>query len=159
MVIHATKILYRKLKPEQPIHLTSKFFKGVVVQLDYFYYLWPVDRKRGLFFYKNYFNEFYSAQTIKIQRKILWTLRVIEDLDRIPEIYFKHLEGTDGLYEIRIQSGNDIFRIFCFFDDNNLVVIGHGFQKKTKKTPEREIDRGLKIKREYYEEKKLNKSK
>ena len=116
-------------------------------------------KKRGLYFYKDYFNEFYSDQKTKVQKKILWTLRVIEDLDRIPEIYFKHLEGTDGLYEIRVQSGSDIFRIFCFFEDNNLVVIGHGFQKKTQKTPEREIERGEKIKREYYEEKKLNKSK
>src|SRR3990170_2734268 len=97
-----------------------------------------VDKKRDLLFYRDYFNEFYSEQTTKVQKKILWTLRVIEDLERIPEIYFKHLAGTDGLYEIRIQSGNDIYRIFCFFDDNNLVVIGHGFQKKTQKTPERE---------------------
>ena len=86
-------------------------------------------------------------------------MRVIEDLDRIPEIYFKHLEGTDGLYEVRVQSGSDIFRIFCFFDKNNLVVIGHGFQTKTQKTPDRELERAEKIKREYYEEKKINKSK
>ena len=118
-----------------------------------------MDKKRRLLFYKDYFDEFYSDQTTKVQKKILWTLRVIEDLDRIPEIYFKHLEGTDGIYEIRVQSGSDIFRILCFFDENNLVVIGHGFQKKTQKTPEREIERGEKIKREYYEEKKLNKSK
>ena len=116
-------------------------------------------KKRGLYFYKDYFNKFYSDQTTKVQKKILSTLRVIEDLNRIPEIYFKHLEGTDGLYEIRVQSGSDIFRIFCFFDNNNLIVIGHGFQKKTQKTPEKEIERGEKIKREYYEEKKLNKSK
>ena len=94
-----------------------------------------------------------------VQKKILWTLRVIEDLDRIPEIYFKHLEGTDGLYEVRVQSGSNIFRIFCFFDKNILVVIGHGFQKKTQKTPDRELERAEKIKREYYEEKKINKSK
>ena len=58
-----------------------------------------------------------------------------------------------------VQSGSDIFRIFCFFDDNNLVVVGHGFQKKSQKTPEREIERAEKIKQEYYEEKKLNKAK
>ena len=118
-----------------------------------------MDKKRELLFYKDYFRGFYGDQTKKIQKKILWTLRVIEDLDRIPEIYFKHLEGTDGLYEIRVQSGSDIFRIFCFFDNNNLVVIGHGFQKKTQKTPDRELGRAEKIKREYYEEKKINKSK
>jgi len=118
-----------------------------------------VDRKRDLLFFKDYFNYFYADQTAKVQKKILWTLRVIEDLERILEIYFKHLEGTDGLYEIRVQSGSDIFRIFCFFDNNNLVVVGHGFQKKTQKTPDREIERAEKIKREYYEEKKIDKSK
>jgi len=65
------------------------------------------------------------------------------------------LESTDGLYEIRVQNGSDIFRIFCFFDNNNLVVVGHGFQKKTQKTPDKELERAAKIKREYYEEKNL----
>ena len=82
---------------------------------------------------------------------------LIEDIDRIPEVYFKHLENTDGLYEIRVQSGNNIFRIFCFFDNNNIVVVGHGFQKKTQKTPSKEIERAEQIKKEYYEEKKSNK--
>jgi phage-related protein len=116
-----------------------------------------VSKKRILFFFKSYFHEFYDAQKTKVQKRILWTLRVIEELDRIPEIYFKHLEGTDGIYEIRVQSGRDIFRILCFFDEKNIVVIGHGFQKKTQRTPGREIERGQKIKRKYYEEKKLNK--
>lgn len=112
-------------------------------------------QRRDLLFYKDYFQDFYNSRTEKVQKKILWTLRVIEDLDRIPEIYFKHLERTDGLYEIRIQSSSDIFRIFCFFDNNNLVVIGHGFQKKTQKTPGRELERAEKIKREYYEKKNV----
>jgi phage-related protein len=92
-------------------------------------------------------------QTKKVQPKIIWTFRIIEDLDIIPEIYFKHLENTDGLYEIRIQLGRDIYRIFCFFDDQNVVVIGHGFQKKTQKTPIKEIEKAQKIKKEYYDEK------
>lgn len=116
-------------------------------------------KKRELLFFRDYFEEFYSQQLPKVQKKILWTLKVIEDLDRIPEVYFKHLESTDGLYEIRVQSGSDIFRIFCFFDDNNLVVVGNGFQKKTQKPPEKELERAERIKREYYEEKKLNKPK
>jgi phage-related protein len=112
-----------------------------------------MDKKRELFFYQNYFKDFYRAQSKKVQAKILWTLRIIEDLDRIPEIYFKHIESTDGLYEIRIQVGSDIFRVFCFFDSNKLIVIGHGFQKKTQKTPNKEIERAIKIKNEYYENK------
>lgn len=81
-------------------------------------------------------------------------MRIIEDLDRVPEVYFKHLNGTSGLYEIRVQNRSNIFRIFCFFDDNNLVVVGHGFQKKTQKTPHNEIAQAEKIKKEYYEERK-----
>jgi phage-related protein len=72
-------------------------------------------------------------------------------------VYFKHLENTDGIYEIRVQSGTNIFRIFCFFDKNNIVVVGHGFHKKTQKTPFKEIERAEQIKKEYYEEKKSNK--
>ena len=115
-----------------------------------------MDKKRALYFYKDYFNEFYQAQTWKVQKKILWVLQIIETIDWIPELYFKHLEGTDGIYEIRVQLGSNIFRVFCFFDSNNLVVIGHGFQKKTQKTPHREIERIENIKKEYYEQKKLD---
>lgn len=113
--------------------------------------------KRELLFYKDYFQDFLENQSAKVQKKILWTLGVIEDLERVPETYLKHLEGSDGLYEIRVQSGSDIFRIFCFFDEGRIVVVGHGFQKKTQKTPERELERAEKIRRAYYEEKKLNK--
>jgi len=59
------------------------------------------------------------------------------------------LEGTDGLYEIRVKNGSDIFRIFCFFDEGKLVVLANGFQKKTQKTPKQEIEKALKIKKEY----------
>jgi phage-related protein len=111
-------------------------------------------KKRGLFFYKDYFRKFFDSQSWKVQKKILWTLEIIETIDRIPEIYFKHLENTDGLYEIRVQVGNNIYRIFCFFDKDNLVVVGHGFQKTTQKTPQQELDKAAKIKTQYYEEKK-----
>lgn len=117
-----------------------------------------MNKKRELFFYKNYFQEFYRAQTAKVKKKILWTLDAVETLDRIPEVYFKHLENSDGIYEIRVQVGGDIFRIFCFFDNNNLVVVGHGFQKKTQKTPGGEIDKAERIKKEYYDRKGFNKS-
>lgn len=86
--------------------------------------------------------------------KIIWTFELIEDLQKIPESYLKHIENTDGLYEIRIQQGSDIFRIFCFFDQGQLVVLANGFQKKSQKTPKSEIDKALKIKKEYESEKK-----
>jgi phage-related protein len=62
------------------------------------------------------------------------------------------LEGTEGIYEIRVQYGNDIFRIFCFFDEGQLVVLANGFQKKTQKTPKKEIEMALKIKAAYENE-------
>ncbi|MCG8319771.1 MAG: type II toxin-antitoxin system RelE/ParE family toxin [Cytophagales bacterium] len=112
-----------------------------------------MSKKRELFFFRDYFEKFYDEQTEKVKKKILWTLRVIEELDKIPEVYLKHLKNTSGLYEIRVQVGSNIFRIFCFFDIDNLIVIGHGFQKKSQKTPKQQIERAEQIKREYYDSK------
>jgi len=89
-----------------------------------------------------------------VKDKIIWTLEVIEDIQRVPETYLKHIENTDGLYEIRVQVGSDIFRIFCFFDKGKLVVLANGFQKKSQKTPSQEIEKAIKIKEEYENEKK-----
>lgn len=111
-------------------------------------------RCRRIIFYKNYFEDFFMAQSEKVREKVIWTLDLIEELDRVPETYLKHLVDTDGLFEIRIQQGSDIFRIFCFFDRGRLVVLANGFQKKTIKVPKNEIDRALRIKAEYENEKK-----
>jgi phage-related protein len=104
---------------------------------------------RTIIFYKDYFQDFFVKQRDKVRDKIVWTLELIEDIQKIPETYLKHLENTDGLYEIRIQQGSDIFRIFCFFDHGQLVILMNGFQKKTQKTPKKEIEKALKIKEEY----------
>ncbi|OAQ43662.1 addiction module toxin RelE [Pedobacter psychrophilus] len=104
---------------------------------------------RKIIFFKNYFQDFFDKQSTKVKAKIVWTFDLVEDLQRVPETYLKHLENTDGLYEIRVQFGNDIFRIFCFFDKGQLIVLAHGFQKKTQKTPKKEIEHALKIKAEY----------
>ena len=103
--------------------------------------------------YKDYFENFFVEQRQKVKDKIIWTLRLIEDVKQVPEIYLKHIAGTDGLYEVRVQSGSDIFRIFCFFDDDQLVVLANGFQKKTQKTPKNDIEKALKIKKEYENDK------
>ena len=104
-------------------------------------------------FFKSYFQNFFNQQSKKVKEKIIWTFDLIEDLQRVPETYFKHIEDTDGLYEIRVQLGSDIFRIFCFFDKGNLVVLANGFQKKTQKTSKKEIELALKIKSAYENEK------
>ena len=111
------------------------------------------EKIRTVFLYKDYFTDFYNQQKQKVKAKIIWTFRLIETIQQIPDEYLKHLKGTDGLYEIRIQLGSDIFRIFCFFDEGKLIVIANGFQKKTNKTPKFEIEKALKIKREYETEK------
>jgi phage-related protein len=108
---------------------------------------------RTIVFYKNYFQDFFSGQTKKVRAKIIWTFDLIEEIERVPETYLKYLEETNGLYEIRVQMGSDIFRIFCFFDRDKLVVILNGFQKKTQKTPKNEIIMALKIKAAYEAEK------
>ena len=107
---------------------------------------------RKITFYKNFFQDFFSKQTKKVKEKIVWTFDLIEDLQRVPESYLKHLENTDGLYEIRVQFGGDIFRVFCFFEEGQLVVLANGFQKKTQKTPKKEIEMALKIKAAYENE-------
>ena len=104
---------------------------------------------RTVTLYKDYFFNFYQKQKQKVKDKIIWTFRIIETQQQIPSDYLKHLEGTDGLYEIRVQLASDIFRIFCFFDEGKLVVLANGFHKKTQKTPKLEIEKALKIKREY----------
>jgi phage-related protein len=119
-------------------------------------YLCVVSKKqknRTIIFYKNYFQSFFDKQNKKVKAKIVWTFDLVEDLQRVPETYLKHIENTNGLYEIRIQLASDIFRIFCFFDKGQLVVLANGFQKKTQKTPKQEIELALKIKAEYENEK------
>ncbi len=111
------------------------------------------EKIRTVFLYKDYFTNFFYKQKQKVKDKIIWTFRLIETVQQVPEDYLKHLEGTDGLYEIRVQQGSDIFRIFCFFDSGKLVILANGFQKKTQKTPKSEIDKALKIKKDYETEK------
>ncbi|MBI2257657.1 MAG: type II toxin-antitoxin system RelE/ParE family toxin [Flavobacteriia bacterium] len=113
-----------------------------------------MNKKRKIIAYKNYFLDFYKNQTDIVQKKIEWTLNLIKITQQVPEKYFKHLEGTKGLYEIRVEVGGNIYRIFSFFDKGNLVVLGNAFQKKTQKTPKQELIKAIKIMEEYHHENK-----
>lgn len=101
--------------------------------------------------FENHFWVFYDAQTKVVQEKIDYVLNLIITLERVPSKFFKHLE--EGIYEIRIKVGSDIFRLFSFFDHGKLVILLHGIQKKTDKVARREIDRAKGLRVRYYESK------
>ena len=109
---------------------------------------------RQVIAYKSYFLDFYEGLPDNAQAKIEWTLNLIRVTRQVPEKYFKHLEGTNGLYEIRVEVGSNIYRIFSFFDKGNLVVLGNAYQKKSQKTPKQELEKAIKIMEEYQNENK-----
>jgi putative addiction module killer protein len=104
---------------------------------------------RTLIPYKNFFWDFYNPLDKKLKDKVDYVLQIIISVERISTKFFKHLD--DGIYEIRIEHKGDIYRIFSFFDEGRLIILLHGIQKKTQKTPRKEIDRAKKLRREYYE--------
>ena len=108
---------------------------------------------RKVIAYKSCFEDFILSQPQKVQDKIFKIIEAIEFLERIPSNYLKFIVGTNGLYEARIQLASNIWRIFCFFDGDNLVVLLNGFQKKTQKTPKKEIDKAVRLMEEYHKEK------
>lgn len=89
-----------------------------------------------------------------VQEKIEYVFKIISTVDRIPQKFLKHIEGTEGLYEIRIKVGSNIYRMFCCFDKGKIVIVFHGFQKKSQKTPKKEIKKALKPKEAYVANKK-----
>ena len=94
-------------------------------------------------------------QNDKVQEKIEYVFKILQTVQKVPKIFFDHITGTDGLYEIRVEVESNIFRIFCCFDKGNLVVLFNGFQKKSQKTPKNQIELALKLKSEYFTTKSL----
>lgn len=88
---------------------------------------------RNIIFYKNHFIEFYQNQNDKVKNKIQYIFELIKQVERVPEKFLKHLEGTEGLFEVRVEYQSSIYRIFCCFDEGRLVVLFNGFQKKSQK--------------------------
>lgn len=111
------------------------------------------DFLRNIFYYKNYYLDFFNTLNPKVKLKFNWTLKLVATVDKIPLKYFKHITSSTGIYEIRVEVGSDIYRVFSFFDKGNLIVLINGFQKKTQKTPKKEIELAEKLKKEYFEEK------
>lgn len=90
---------------------------------------------------------FYESLGIREQEKIDYVFEMVKSLDMIPKRFFKHLEGTDGLFEIRVELESNIFRVLCFFDEGRLVVVINSFQKKSQKTPKQELELAIKLKK------------
>jgi phage-related protein len=112
-----------------------------------------MDRHRQIIYFKHYFLDFFDQQTEKVKEKIDHVLFVVTVADRIPQKFFQHLEGTNGVYEIRVEFQGNIYRIFCCFDEGQVVVLFNGFQKKSQKTASEELDKAVKIMNEYFDEK------
>ena len=85
----------------------------------------------------------------KQAQKVLWVLQLIEELESVPRQYFKKLVDSEGIWEVRIQFGNDIFRLLGFFDSGALLILTNGFAKKSQKTPPQEITLAIRRKNEY----------
>ena len=107
---------------------------------------------REIFYYKNYYLNFFNSLKPEAKKKLNWTLQLLSTIERVPEKYFKHMTGSSGIFEIRVEVGSDIFRIFSFFDKGKLIILLNGFQKKSQKTPKNELELAEKLKKQYFEE-------
>ena len=108
---------------------------------------------RDIFYYKSYYLDYFNSLDNKVRQKFNWTLKLISTVDRVPVKYFKHIEDSTGLFEIRVEFGSNIYRVFSFFDKGQLVILINGFQKKSQKTPKKEIEKAEKLKKQYFDEK------
>jgi len=109
--------------------------------------------KRQIFVFENHFREFKQTLDRDTLKKVYQVLEYIMLLDIIPARFLKSIEGTNGLFEIRVESGSNIYRIFCCFDEGNLVILFNGFQKKTQKTPPDQIAKAEGLMKKYFEQK------
>jgi phage-related protein len=109
---------------------------------------------RQIIFHGDYFIDFYKDLELKVKQKIKHVLELIRHVDRVPEKFLAPMSGYDGLFEVRIECQSNIYRVFCCFDEGKLIVLFNGFQKKTQKTPKNEIEKAMRLKKEYFELKK-----
>ncbi len=108
---------------------------------------------RKIIFHGTAFKEFLISQKEVVQRKIMYVINIVRTEKQIPAKFFRSIENSPGLYEIRVEMESNIFRIFCCFDEGRLVVLFNGFQKKMQKTPPKEIERANALMKNYFETK------
>ena len=108
--------------------------------------------ERQILYYKDYFISFYRSLSDGAQKKFDYSLAMLKIQEKVSTRFVKFIR--DGIYEVRAAHDGNIYRAFFIFDDGNVVMLFNGFQKKTQKTPEREIEKAIQIKKEYYASKK-----
>lgn len=109
---------------------------------------------RHVFVFQNHFKEFRRTLDKDTLKKLYQVLTLIMTVEVIPARFIRAIKGRKGLYEIRVENGNNIYRVFCCFDEGNLVILFNGFQKKTQKTPKGLLDKAELLMKEYYEQKR-----
>lgn len=107
--------------------------------------------ERRILTYGGYFERFMTGLTSKEQEKVKYGLLLLKSQNRISTRFVKYIR--DGIYELRTSYNGNIYRVFFIFDDGNVIVLFNGFQKKTQKTPESEIETAIRIKEKYYADK------
>jgi len=112
--------------------------------------------KRKIITYGGYFERFKETLTQKEALKLDYIISLLETSDRVPKKFIKHIR--DGLYELLMEYNSNIYRVFFIFDEGKIVVLFNGFQKKTQKTPQGEVDKAFKIREEYYADKRSQNS-
>jgi phage-related protein len=110
---------------------------------------------REVYYFKDYYLKFYNTLNTDVQTKFNWTIQLIATIERVPSKYFEYISNSDGIFEIRVEYNSNIYRVFCFFDEGNIIILVNGFQKKSQKTPKNELTRAEKLKQEYFYEKTI----
>ncbi len=101
---------------------------------------------REIIFHGEYFIEFYKTLETKVKEKFQYVFQLIKQVERVPKKFLSPITGYEGLFEIRVEYQSNIYRVFCCFDKGKLIVLFNGFQKKTQKTPTKEIEKAMKLK-------------
>lgn len=104
--------------------------------------------ERRILYYKHYFIDFFQSLNDQAKRKVAYVLDVLKTQQRPSQNFVKHIR--EGVFELRAQHDGNIYRAFFIFDDGNIIMLFNGFQKKTQKTPQSEIEKAIKLKNEYY---------
>lgn len=110
---------------------------------------------RQIIFYGEYFVDFYKELDVRVKSKFQYVFELIRQVEMVPKKFLAPMTGNEGLFEIRIEYQSNIYRVFCCFDKGKLIVLLNDFQKKPQKTPKKEIEKAMRLKEEYFNQKKM----